>query len=157
VVESRLGFDAKILAMAVATGLVPCEEAVQWADKLIAQLDSPSQSLIDVSMSGHDINGLVSALEECAAELGAGESPAVWRDILAYWSDWFDDHEGDGPRIAGILRRMAWFDAIPDCTTREEMLAFSDSYDLASTGILAFYDVDFDLSQFLGRFRDTAT
>ena len=155
-VESRLGLDAKILAMAVANGLAPCEQAVRWADKLIAQSDSPSQNLIDASMSGHDINGLVSALEAYATELGAGESPAIWRAVLAYWSDWFDDHWEDGPRIAGVLQRMAWGDAIPVGATREEMLAFDDEYDLARRGILSPQDVDAHLSKFLSQFCEPA-
>ena len=155
-VESRLGIDAKILAVAVANGLVTSEQAVQWADKLIAQSDSPSQNLIDASMSRHDINALVSAFEEYAAELGAGDSPAVSRAVLAYYSEWFDGKGEDGPRIAGVLQRLAWSEAIPSGTTREEMLSFDDSYDLASRGILFRHDVDDQLSEFLSQFRGPA-
>ena len=44
-----MGLDAKILAMAVASGLVPHEQAVEWADELVAPSDLPSQNPIDAS------------------------------------------------------------------------------------------------------------
>jgi hypothetical protein len=156
-IESQLGTHAKVLAIALEVGLADHDDAVSWADTLILQLESPSQNLIDVSMSGRDLKELISALNRLAEELQAQEPPAIWKPVLAFCRDRLTKHPDDGPRIAWLLANIE-SEADRRASGNQSVLYFDYAYDEARRGIgQSRHEIDAEFLEFLNRLLDGAS
>lgn len=142
------------LAKALAHGLAKPAEVVAWVDSVIAETEDPDYWLIEASLAGHDVNGLITALQEEFDQRVGGEGADVWRAVLGHFGDWFATHPSDGPLVAQVIYDMAVAGQVPDRSAETEMFSFDDAYEHAVAGHWGSVEqLDAELAAFLEPFR----
>lgn len=111
---------------ALLSGLVTPSEVVVWADQQILRLDVLPDALVDVSLSGGDINKLSTAL----GELGPRKlSETAFRLYAMHLLSFLQGDLASLSSVTGALYRLAWTKEAPE-NIGDEIYRFDDELHL---------------------------
>ncbi|MFC4637842.1 hypothetical protein [Deinococcus hohokamensis] len=112
-------------------GIGEAADVVRWADGWIAQLETPPDALLDVSLNGKRVNDLIHSLGELAAPRLTSESlPLLCRILHGHLVQKPDE-------LRRVVRLLYWANVervLPD-EFAHDVYMLDDSLDLAGEGI----------------------
>ena len=126
---SQMREEAEALATALVIGAADVDEAIDWADAHIAQLDQPHWSLCEVATSrGRPLQDVLGFLQQVP---GAAEQRRVMRHLMAHMARKLQRHPARVDQIATALYQLHCTVEIEDPEFRYLVLWASDELDLA--------------------------
>jgi len=125
--------EAETLRCGLLAGCATVDEAVAWADGIIAQEVMPDIAVIDVSLASRRTPVEVAALLEAVA--GEADGITVRRRLMSRMLHALNQDPGRGDEIARWLYSLAARGELPEAEFGTEAYALEDTFDLARQGI----------------------
>jgi hypothetical protein len=131
---SAINQDAQRMSLLFQYGVVPADEVIAWADSWIVRMDSPPDSLFELSSTSPSNTGDILA---CLRQLSAGADFWIaFRAALPRLRDYVASHRDRAESIADHLYRTACSfqdSGVPD--DLRFVWRFDDAFSLAREGI----------------------
>lgn len=126
--------DALRMSLLFQFGAVAADEVIVWADSLIVQIDSPPDSLLELSTTSPS---RTADILSCLRQLSAGaEFWAAFRSALPRLRDYVASHPDRAEGIANQLYLIACGFAVTDVPDDLHFVYhFDDAFSLAREGV----------------------
>ncbi|MEI5907078.1 hypothetical protein WAK64_08410 [Bacillus spongiae] len=147
----EIKLTAEVYRLGISLGLLPKEEVIKWADKVIEQMDDPPYEIIEVSLSSKKkLEDIVFILMDVKGEFDNELPPKIILGLLKETLNMTQDMSN----VINILDML--IEHLPhSCEWIEtEIHYLSDGYYLAEQSIGEHKDILNDLRRFLNQFVD---
>jgi len=124
--------EAERLRIGIVAGWRPVQDAIAWADRIIAESTEPPAQVLEIALAAsrtrHEVGTLLRAVP------GAADPVAVMRACLADLRRWIGDNPERGETAARYLFAIAGSEELPVEAFGSQPYGLDDSFALARQG-----------------------